>query len=86
MSDLMEATGLTKGSLYGNFKDKEDISNICEYAYSKNLTLTGRGAGTGLLGQSLTTGIALDFTKYMNKISVFVRESYREMMEKVSSM
>ena len=35
-------------------KDKEDISNICEYAYSKNLTLTGRGAGTGLLGQSLT--------------------------------
>lgn len=26
MSDLMQATGLTKGSLYGNFKDKEDIS------------------------------------------------------------
>jgi len=26
MSDLIEATGLTKGSLYGNFKDKEDIS------------------------------------------------------------
>jgi AcrR family transcriptional regulator len=26
LSDLMEATGLTKGSLYGNFKDKEDIS------------------------------------------------------------
>ena len=52
-------------------KDKEDISNICEYAYSKNLTITGRGAGTGLLGQSLTTGISLDFTKYMNKIIEF---------------
>ena len=52
-------------------KDKEDISNICEYAYSKNLTITGRGAGTGLLGQSLTTGILLDFTKYMNKIIEF---------------
>ncbi len=26
MSDLMNATGLTKGSLYGNFEDKEDIS------------------------------------------------------------
>ena len=26
LSDLMHATGLTKGSLYGNFKDKEDIS------------------------------------------------------------
>ena len=52
-------------------KDKEDISNICEYAYSKNLTITARGAGTGLLGQSLTTGISLDFTKYMNKIIEF---------------
>ena len=52
-------------------KDKEDISNICEYAYSKNLKLTGRGAGTGLLGQSLTSGISLDFTKYMNKIIEF---------------
>jgi TetR/AcrR family transcriptional repressor of nem operon len=26
LSDLIEATGLTKGSLYGNFKDKEEIS------------------------------------------------------------
>ncbi|HOX81850.1 MAG TPA: TetR/AcrR family transcriptional regulator [Chryseolinea sp.] len=26
MADLVEVTGLTKGSLYGNFKDKEDIS------------------------------------------------------------
>ena len=50
-------------------KDKEDISNICAYAYAKQLTMTGRGAGTGLLGQSLSTGISLDFTKYMNKIS-----------------
>src|SRR5678815_4142297 len=35
-------------------KDKEDISNICTYAYAKQLTITGRGAGTGLLGQSLS--------------------------------
>ncbi len=26
LSDLVEATGLTKGSIYGNFKDKEEIS------------------------------------------------------------
>jgi TetR/AcrR family transcriptional repressor of nem operon len=26
LSDLTEATGLTKGALYGNFRDKEDIS------------------------------------------------------------
>jgi len=50
-------------------KDKEDVSSICKYAYAKQLAITGRGAGTGLLGQSLNTGISLDFTKYMNKIS-----------------
>ena len=27
LSDLMSATGLSKGSLYGNFKDKEEISS-----------------------------------------------------------
>lgn len=26
MSDLTEATGLTKGSIYGNFKDKEEVA------------------------------------------------------------
>src|SRR6187200_1230656 len=50
-------------------KNKDDVSNICKYAFAKQLSLTGRGAGTGLLGQSLSSGISLDFTKYMNKIS-----------------
>ncbi|HJT83410.1 MAG TPA: FAD-binding oxidoreductase [Nitrososphaeraceae archaeon] len=49
-------------------KDKEDISNICKYAYLNDLSVTGRGAGTGLLGQSLNSGICIDFTKYMTKI------------------
>jgi TetR/AcrR family transcriptional repressor of nem operon len=36
LSDLMEATGLTKGSLYGNFKDKEEISaEAFKYSMSK---------------------------------------------------
>ena len=52
-------------------KDKEDVSNICKYAYSNNVCITGRGAGTGLLGQSLTSGICLDFTKYMNRVIEF---------------
>jgi glycolate oxidase len=52
-------------------KDNEDISNICKYANSNNVSITGRGAGTGLLGQSLTSGICLDFTKYRNKIIEF---------------
>ena len=49
-------------------KDVHDISEICKKVYSKDISITARGAGTGLLGQSLTSGILLDFTKYMNKI------------------
>jgi AcrR family transcriptional regulator len=33
LNDLTEATGLTKGSLYGNFRDKEDIA-IAAFEYS----------------------------------------------------
>lgn len=36
LSDLMKVTGLTKGSLYGNFKDKEEISQEAfKYAVAK---------------------------------------------------
>ena len=48
--------------------DEYDLSDICQYGYSKNVSMTARGAGTGLLGQSLNDNIIIDFTKYMNKI------------------
>ena len=48
--------------------DKYDVEKICKYCFSKNLPITARGAGTGLLGQSLSNNIVIDFTKYMNKI------------------
>jgi len=36
MSDLTEATGLTKGSIYGNFENKEDVAvAVFEYNTSK---------------------------------------------------
>ena len=28
--------------------DKYDLSEVCQYAYSKNIPITARGAGTGL--------------------------------------
>ncbi len=38
LSDLAKATGLTKGSIYGNFKDKNDVA-ISVFKYNvKNLT------------------------------------------------
>jgi FAD/FMN-containing dehydrogenase len=48
--------------------DEYDLSEICQYGYSRNISITARGAGTGLLGQSLNDNIIIDFTKHMNKI------------------
>lgn len=49
--------------------DEHDVSQICEYSSSNKVPITARGAGTGLLGQSLSDGgIILDFTKHMNRI------------------
>lgn len=36
MSDLTTATGLTKGSIYGNFKDKDDVA---AHAFQHNIDL-----------------------------------------------
>jgi FAD/FMN-containing dehydrogenase len=49
--------------------DEHDISQICEYSSSNKVPITARGAGTSLLGQSLSEhGIILDLTKHMNRI------------------
>lgn len=41
------------------------ISNLDQY---HNLVITPRGGGTGTNGQSLTNGIVVDLSRYMNKI------------------
>jgi len=48
--------------------DDHDVEEICRYSSAKKLPITARGAGTGLLGQALSDGVILDFTKHMNKI------------------
>jgi glycolate dehydrogenase FAD-linked subunit len=48
--------------------DDDDVRNICKFCYAKHISITARGAGTGLLGQSLSSGVVLDFTANMNKI------------------
>src|SRR5919198_1675042 len=48
--------------------DEYDLSDICQYGYFRNISITARGAGTGLLGQSLNHNIIIDFTRHMNKI------------------
>ena len=48
--------------------DVEEVRKICKLCSAKNIAITARGAGTGLLGQSLSSGIVLDFTVNMNRI------------------
>ncbi len=49
--------------------DDHDVRQVCEYSFANKTPVTARGAGTGLLGQSLSDGgIVLDFTKHMNRI------------------
>src|ERR687889_947946 len=47
---------------------EHDVQRLCEYSSSNKIPITGRGAGTGLLGQSLSYGIVLDFSKHMDRI------------------
>jgi FAD/FMN-containing dehydrogenase len=46
----------------------DDVQEICKFCAAKKMTITARGAGTGLLGQSLSSGLILDFTANMNKL------------------
>jgi glycolate oxidase len=56
-------------------EDVTDVINICQYAYGREIPLTPRGSGTGLLGQALTQGIVVDISKHLNKI-IEIEENY----------
>ncbi len=49
-------------------KNTEDIAAVVKYAGENNIPIVARGAGSGLGGESLTSGIMLDTTRFMNKI------------------
>jgi FAD/FMN-containing dehydrogenase/Fe-S oxidoreductase len=66
----------TDGSIYKRVpavvvspRDHDDVVNLVLLAQELNLPIAPRGAGTGLAGESLTTGILIDFSRYMNKIT-----------------
>lgn len=71
----VDASHCTVKPLAVNFpSDEYDVQKICNFAYNRGIPVTCRGAGTGLLGQSLSDGIILDFTKKMNKILEFAED------------
>ena len=49
-------------------KDANDVAAVVKYAKEHNIPIVARGAGSGLAGEALTSGIVLDMPRYMNKI------------------
>jgi anaerobic glycerol-3-phosphate dehydrogenase C subunit len=76
MSDIFTRVAFsTDGSIYQIVpqcvvapKTTDDIAAVIKYAGENNIPIVARGAGSGLGGESLTSGIMLDTTRFMNKI------------------
>ncbi|MBN1107360.1 MAG: FAD-binding protein [Bacteroidales bacterium] len=55
-------------------KNKEDLKKIVAFARKENISITMRAAGTSLAGQVVGSGLIVDISKYMKKITGFNRE------------
>ena len=68
LSDLTEATGLTKGSIYGNFANKDEVA-LAVFDY--NLSLLNKGIA------AVTTGSASAIEKLL-KMAEFYRSEFKQ--------
>lgn len=60
LSDITEATGLTKGSIYGNFENKDEVA-LEVYKFN-----------SGLLSKNLARSFGDEFPKTIDKLYAFV--------------
>jgi FAD/FMN-containing dehydrogenase/Fe-S oxidoreductase len=49
-------------------KDEDDLRAIVRYAHGRGVSVTPRGAGTGLAGEALGSGIVLDLSPYFRAL------------------
>ena len=49
-------------------RDNADIAAVVKYAGARSIPVVARGAGSGLAGEALCSGIVFDMTRYMNRI------------------
>lgn len=61
LTDLIEATRLTKGAIYGNFENKDEIA-IAVYKY--NVTLIGKRLDDAMNAKKSATDKLIAFTEY----------------------
>ncbi|KMQ69970.1 TetR family transcriptional regulator [Chryseobacterium sp. FH2] len=72
LSDITEATGLTKGSIYGNFENKDEVA-LEVYKYN-----------AGLLGKSMSHSLGDEFPTTIEKLNAFInfyRKSWKAVFE-----
>ena len=71
MSDLTEATGLTKGALYGNFENKEALA-LSAFEYNSNRLLEKIDEKLGVAGTALDK--IFELTKFFRNYDVYTLE------------
>ena len=71
MSDLTEATGLTKGALYGNFENKEALA-LSAFEYNSKRLLEKLDEKLGVQGGALDK--IFELTKFFRNYDIFTQE------------
>lgn len=71
MSDLTEATGLTKGALYGNFENKEALA-LSAFEYNSSRLLEKIDEKLGVTGTALDK--IFELTKFFRNYDIFTQE------------
>ena len=51
-------------------RSAEDVIRTVEFASARGLPIHSRGAGSGLCGSAIGTGLVIDFTRYMNRLII----------------
>src|SRR5205807_7320624 len=49
-------------------RDEEDVQALVRYAHENAVPLIARGAGTGVAGEALGTGLVVDLSKHFREI------------------
>jgi TetR/AcrR family transcriptional regulator, transcriptional repressor for nem operon len=72
LSDIMEATGLTKGSIYGNFENKDEVAIA---VFGHNVASMQKRMAAAMLGKGSATDKLIAFTE-------FYRNNWKAMFER----
>src|SRR4051812_19310890 len=48
-------------------RHREDVETVVKYCAEMEIPVIGRGAGSGVSGESLGSGLIIDFTRFMRR-------------------